>query len=428
LQKVKDTMDSIYNIYKDMIDNFLESERIYETYSTLRSIENIDENKILKEIKSINEVQDNDMTNQFNRIIDIYKKIEKNEKKIKKKKKEEKKDKEDKNEKKEYKDKNGKISEYKINNIIKFLLNALTLIFAVLLFFIYKSNQLENKYDKYKIIIGIDLGNTSTVYIIINSDDDLNNLEWEFRKIPSEIILDSDTYNLIEIGEYNRCIQKNNLKSQKRVYFSFFKKKLEQKENNNNNIFNIEVEATSPKDTKVYLSKVYEGYLTLMRKQIINNLFRYKINNINKIKWVLTIPPLWHEEEKEFMKNIAQLSGMNDIDIALEPEAYSLAIFNSSDIEGNKINLKKGDTFLLVDLGGYSVDFSGFKILDDNNNLEQLIASESMELGSNIINEKIIDIIKFVYGERAIETLKKNDDNEWERILYEIEEKKNSRL
>ena len=105
------------------------------------------------------------------------------------------------------------------------------------------------------------------------------------------------------------------------------------------------------------------------------------------------------------MKNIAQLSGMNDIDIALEPEAYSLAIFNSSDIEGNKINLKKGDTFLLVDLGRYTVDFSGFKILDDNNNLEQLIVSESMELGSNIINEKIIDIIKFIFGEREIETL-----------------------
>ena len=66
-------------------------------------------------------------------------------------------------------------------------------------------------------------------------------MEWEFRKIPSEIILDSDTYNPIEIGEYNSCIQKNNLKSQKRVYFSFFKKKLEQKENNNNNIINIKV-------------------------------------------------------------------------------------------------------------------------------------------------------------------------------------------
>jgi len=91
-----------------------------------------------------------------------------------------------------------------------------------------------------------------------------------------------------------------------------------------------------------------------MRKQIINNVYKYKINNINEIKWVLTISPLWYEEEKEFMKNIAQLSGMNDIDIALEPEAYSLAIFNSSDIKGNNINLKKCDTFLLVDLGIYS--------------------------------------------------------------------------
>jgi len=73
---------------------------------------------------------------------------------------------------------------------------------------------------------------------------------------------------------------------------------------------------------------------------------------------------------------------------------------------------------------GYTVDFSGFKILDDNNNLEQLIVPESMELGSNIINEKIIDIIKFIYGEREIETLKNNHYYKWKRMLFDIEEKK----
>ena len=79
---------------------------------------------------------------------------------------------------------------------------------------------------------------------------------------------------------------------------------------------------------------------------------------------------------------------------------------------------------MLVDLGRYTVDFSGFKILDDNNNLEQLIVSESIELGSNIINEKIVDIIKFVYGESAIETLKKNHYYKWERMLFDIERTK----
>ena len=283
-------------------------------------------------------------------------------------------------------------------------------------------NKLVNDTNN-KTIIGIDLGSTSSAYTIINSDDDLNNLEWEFENITSEVILDSNySCNPSEIGKVARYIQKNNFKLQNRAYFSFFKKELDPKLNNNNR-FNIEVEATSPKDSKVYLSKVFEGYLTLIRKKInIDN--RKRIKHLNNTKWVLTIPPLWDKDGKEFMKNIAQLSGMNDIDIALEPEASSLAIFDSYDIEGNKINLKKGDTFLLVDAGGYTVDFSGFKILDDNNNLEQLIVSESMKLGANIINEKIIDIIKSTYGESFIENLKKNNYDKWEKILKNIEFRK----
>ena len=78
LEKVKDNMESILKIYKDIIDNFSERERTYETYSNLKFIENIDKNEVLKELKSINE--DNDIKNQFNRIIEIYKKIEKAEK------------------------------------------------------------------------------------------------------------------------------------------------------------------------------------------------------------------------------------------------------------------------------------------------------------------------------------------------------------
>jgi len=300
-----------------------------------------------------------------------------------------------------------------------------------------ESNQnLKNVHDNLKIlydklindannktIIGIDLGSTSSAYTIINSDDDLNNLEWEFENITSEIILDSNySCNPSEIGKVAHYIQKNDFKFQNRAYFSFFKKELDPKENNNNR-FNIKVEATSPKESKVYLSKVFEGYLTLIRKKIsIDN--RKRIKHLNNTKWVLTIPPLWDKEGKEFMKNIAQLSGMNDIDIALEPEASSLAIFDCLDNEGNKINLKKGDTFLLVDAGGYTVDFSAFKILDDNNNLEQLIVSESMKLGSNIINEKIIDIIKSTYGESFIEKVKKDDYDKWEKILRNIEDRK----
>ena len=47
---------------------------------------------------------------------------------------------------------------------------------------------------------------------------------------------------------------------------------------------------------------------------------------MNNIKWVLTVPPLWDEKGKNFMKEIAQDIDMIHIDIELEPEACIISI------------------------------------------------------------------------------------------------------
>ena len=109
-------------------------------------------------------------------------------------------------------------------------------------------------------------------------------------------------------------------------------------------------------------------------------------------------------------------------EIALEPEAASLSIFHDKNI--NKKYLEKGKTFLIVDAGGYTVDLSANKIIDDYFNLEQLLKPSSEAFGSNLINERIIEIIETIYGKSTIEDVIKNDYEAWEKTLNEIEEKK----
>lgn len=144
---------------------------------------------------------------------------------------------------------------------------------------------------------------------------------------------------------------------------------------------------------------------------------------MNNIKWVLTVPPLWDEKGKNFMKEIAQDIDMIHIDIALEPEAASLALLHDKKLK-EKFK-QKGKVFLIVDAGGYTVDITANKILDDKNyNLEQLIKPTSVACGSNLINEKIIEIIEKIYGKSTIDNAKKNDYEAWEITLDEIEKKK----
>ena len=54
--------------------------------------------------------------------------------------------------------------------------------------------------------------------------------------------------------------------------------------------------------------------------------------NIKNIKWIITVPPLWDEKGKKFMEEMAIKAGMINAEIALEPEAASLAIFHDKNI------------------------------------------------------------------------------------------------
>ena len=92
--------------------------------------------------------------------------------------------------------------------------------------------------------------------------------------------------------------------------------------------------------------------------------------------------------------------------------------------ENIKQKIKINNTFLLIDAGGYTVDFSVNKIIDKKYNLEQLTIPKSLPLGSSHINDKIIEIIEYVYTKEVIDNKKKEKYENWEDMLDDIEETK----
>ena len=251
---------------------------------------------------------------------------------------------------------------------------------AVIMYFAFKKKLEDNEK---KVVIGIDFGSTASGYSIIY--DSLINFDESDSKevIPSELIMDCETEIGLRIGNKAHYFPKNRIKPENKLYFSKFKKNLDPKNNNNY------VESNVPEGVKKELKNIIKGFLSLLREEIEINNKRIKNTNINDIKWIITVPPLWDEKGKKFMKEVAYESGMIHSEIALEPEAASLSIFHDKDI--NKKYLVKDKTFLIVDAGGYTVDISANKIIDDSYNLEQLLKPNSELFGSSLINERIID-------------------------------------
>ena len=137
---------------------------------------------------------------------------------------------------------------------------------------------------------------------------------------------------------------------------------------------------------------VIKEFLVLIKDNILENVKRINYTVLKDIKWILTVPPLWDDNAKDKMKDLAIKAEMANVEIALEPEVASLSIFYDENI--NKELLKPPSSFLIVDMGGLTIDFTAMRILDSECNLEQLLEPVSFSFGSNFINEKIINIFQ----------------------------------
>ena len=265
-------------------------------------------------------------------------------------------------------------------------------------------------HSDYKAIIGIDLGSTFSGYGLKKDPFyDYDTID-EKELVESQIIIYNNETGLC-IGSvcYNAHF-KQNPNNKNNQYFTSFKRNLDPKIKNNL------VTSDYPGD-EVELKLIIKEFLWLLRKNFINP----KIKNYNStdIKWVITVPPLWDIEGKNLMLKQAKEAGMDNLDVVLEPEAASLAIFSENN-QTIKKYIKPGSKFLIVDAGGYTVDFSANKILE-NNDLEQLMIPHSVVKGSSLLNDKIFEFVKTALG---VDKIKNANYSIIQRILNEIEEKK----
>ena len=269
---------------------------------------------------------------------------------------------------------------------------------------------------KQKVIIGLYFGSYSSGYYIIQDNNIQSNISGTFL---SELILDEETQKGFKYGDEAHNYKKNEIKNSTKIYFSKFKKYLDPR--NNENDYNNLIESDFPLGHKIPLKTIIIQYLSLFKKDNIDNY----LDNINKdkyeIKWILTVPGLWDEKGKIFMNNICGYLGIENSEIILEQEASSLSMLYDNNV--NKKYLQNNNNFILIDLGFSSVDICVNKIIKDNN-LKQLIQPKSFRLGSSSINQKIIEVIESVCDKDKINKCKTENYDTWQITLDEIEAKK----
>ena len=299
---------------------------------------------------------------------------------------------------------------YKNFCIYSFIFLLISIIIGLVIkLYPFSSNDEKKDEHQIKAIIGIDIGSTTSGFNMIVKPYE-NPTVVESDLVESQIIINKHSKDGLFIGSdaYNNFKGEPNNKNN--LYFTLFKRNLDPKINKNM------VASDYPGD-EIEIEIIIKEFLRKLKQKIEDNNDFINNANVSDIKWIITVPPLWDLKGKKLMQDAAKKAGMVNLEIVLEPEAASLAIFNEENPKIKKY-IQPGKKFLIVDAGGYTVDFSANKILE-NNNLEQLMIPTSIVKGSSMLNEKIFELVKKFIGE---EKINKTDYSIIKDMLIKIEE------
>ncbi|KAK3108934.1 hypothetical protein FSP39_019103 [Pinctada imbricata] len=122
------------------------------------------------------------------------------------------------------------------------------------------------------------------------------------------------------------------------------------------------------------------------------------------ILWVLTVPAIWGQEAKQFMREAAEMAGImeNKLQLALEPEAAAiyckeLAMQKKDGNEQSMESFHPGRCFMILDCGGGTVDITVHRV-QNRGSLEELFPPSGGPWGGTNVDMRFYDFLSDVFG------------------------------
>ena len=310
---------------------------------------------------------------------------------------------------------------YKQNNVIKiFKFNSSLFFYLTLIILIKLSKQSSDE-----LYISIDFGNSKTSYaytINKNIRDIKYGPDYPFF---SEIILfKKQNYPVKNFGtkSFKSFINYNQKEKDEVVYIRNLKMNLY----NYSKVNDSFLISTFPLNYNLSLEIVITKFLKQFSDYILNEInsipkYRNKFTK-SKTNFILTMPKIWDEQTKNLMKICAKKAGMEKLNYIFETEASMIASFEEIEDNFKKI----GKHFMIINLGAQIIEITINKILDENGSFEEISNTLGGNFGSININDDLLEIFNFILDKNNIDYAKKNNPDEYLKILEEIEKKKKS--
>ncbi|CAI2172469.1 1056_t:CDS:2 [Funneliformis geosporum] len=262
--------------------------------------------------------------------------------------------------------------------------------------------------DDIRVIVGLDFGTTYSGFAYCHIIDEIihTNNKWTGATgdLKTNTILQYD-YKFINVEEWgNPALYKRSNRKKEREPVELFKLHLGN--------LQAKLRPKLPIDHK----KAIKDYLYEIGKERIHK--KWPDVEINKnVLWVLTVPAEFSEKDIAIMRecvNNAKLIKRKDaknLQFTTEPEAAALYC-----MENELLELNIGNSFMIVDCGGGTVDLTTRKLIGIGQ-LGEVTERTGDFCGSTFIDNEYIRFLRKKLGHRAIDLLKEHNYGQYQNII-----------
>ncbi|XP_052083884.1 heat shock 70 kDa protein 12B-like [Mytilus californianus] len=143
-----------------------------------------------------------------------------------------------------------------------------------------------------------------------------------------------------------------------------------------------------------------------------------------KTKWVLTVPAIWTDTAKQFMRKSAEKAGIprDKLTIAHEPEAASIycQTFPSA---GCREIAEIGSRYMVADLGGGTIDVTVHEKIP-NGTLKEVTKACGNGCGITSVDDAFIQLFVRIFGGPLLNSMKSDSPESYLYLMISIEQVK----
>ncbi|XP_063415830.1 heat shock 70 kDa protein 12A-like [Mytilus trossulus] len=291
----------------------------------------------------------------------------------------------------------------------------------------------------YYVCAAIDIGTTYSGYAFSSKDDysreptNINTSYWPGSKLhslkaPTAILLDSHqkfvAFGYEAENMYSELVAEE--EHEDYYYFHSFKMLLHERRITRD----IKIKDLCGKEMEAL--NVFQCIIQFLKDKVFKHISD-KIKGIqeNDIRYVLTVPAIWEDSAKQFMREAATKAGINSgqLSIALEPEAAAIYCqhLKTDRQEKNTFasTVKAGMKYMIVDLGGGTADITVHQRYGDGS-LKEVVPASGGPWGGKSIDEAFHSFLKRICGPKVMEELRKTELEDFIDLFREFETKKRS--